>query len=40
MRVGLFGHLFEYPASEFFEMPEGVIDCVSFDREPGEKGKG
>jgi hypothetical protein len=27
-RVGLFGHLYEYPASEFFELPEGVIDCV------------
>jgi len=29
-RVGLFGHLHEYPASEFFELPEGVIDCVDF----------
>jgi hypothetical protein len=26
MRVGLFGHFMEYPASEFFEIPEGVID--------------
>lgn len=27
-RVGLFGHFLEYPASEFFEMPEGVVDRV------------
>jgi hypothetical protein len=27
-RVGLFGHFFEYPASEFFELPEGLFDCV------------
>lgn len=26
VRVGLFGYFFEYPASEFFEMPEGVCD--------------
>lgn len=26
VRVGLFGHFYEYPASEFFEMPEGVTD--------------
>lgn len=27
MRVGLFGHFFEYPASEFFEMPDGVEEA-------------
>lgn len=27
-RVGLFGHFFDYPASEFFELPEELIDCV------------
>ena len=27
-RVGLFGHFWEYSASEFFELPEGLIDCV------------
>ncbi len=27
-RVGLFGHFFEYPATEFFELPEGLADCV------------
>ena len=26
VRVALFGHFLEYPASEFFEMPEGVTD--------------
>jgi hypothetical protein len=30
VRVGLFGHFYEYPASEFFEMPEGVTDCVTW----------
>jgi hypothetical protein len=29
VRVGLFGHFFEYIASEFFEMPEGVADLVA-----------
>lgn len=29
MRVGLFGHFYEYPASEFFDMPEGVTDLVA-----------
>jgi hypothetical protein len=29
MRVGLFGHFFEYNASEFFEMPEGVADPMA-----------
>jgi len=29
MRVGLVGHFFEYPASEFFDMPEGVVDLVA-----------
>jgi len=28
-RVGLFGHFLEYPASEFFNLPEGVVDCVT-----------
>lgn len=28
IRVGLFGHFFEYPASEFFEMPEGVEEAI------------
>jgi PRTRC genetic system protein A len=27
-RIGLFGHFFDYPASEFFELPEGLTDCV------------
>lgn len=27
-RVGLFGHFFEYPASEFFELPDGLMDLV------------
>jgi hypothetical protein len=27
-RVGLFGHLWEFAASEFFELPEGLDDCV------------
>lgn len=28
MRVGLFGHFFDYAASEFFDMPAGVVDLV------------
>lgn len=28
VRVGMFGHFLEYPASEFFWMPEGVTDLV------------
>jgi hypothetical protein len=32
-RVGLFGHFFEYPASEFFELPEGLIDCVAENKQ-------
>lgn len=27
-RVGLFGHFLEYKASEFFELPEGLLDAV------------
>jgi hypothetical protein len=27
-RVGLFGNFMEYPASEFFEMPEDLTDCL------------
>lgn len=27
-RVGLFGHFMEYPAGEFFELPEGLTDCL------------
>ncbi len=26
--AALFGHFCEYPAHEFFEMPDGMIDCV------------
>jgi hypothetical protein len=29
-RVGLFGHFMDWPAAEFFDLPEGVRDCVSF----------
>jgi len=28
-RVGLFGHFWEFAAREFFELPEGLGDCVS-----------
>lgn len=38
VRVGLFGHFYEYPASEFFELPEGVSDCVTW--EIRQEGKG
>ncbi len=27
-RVGLFGHFYDYPASEFFELPEELADAV------------
>jgi hypothetical protein len=27
-RIGLFGHFYECPAAEFFELPEGFVDCV------------
>jgi hypothetical protein len=33
MRVGLFGHFFEYPASEFLELPVGLIDGVTENRQ-------
>lgn len=26
-RVGLFGHFWDYPAGEFFELPANLIDC-------------
>lgn len=29
-RVGLFGHFMQWPAAEFFELPESVRDCMSF----------
>jgi hypothetical protein len=29
-RVGLFGHFLEYPAAEFFELPDGLRDCVGW----------
>lgn len=29
-RVGLMGHFMEWSAAEFFELPVGVRDCVSF----------
>lgn len=28
VRVGLWGHFFNFPADEFFEMPAGLTDCV------------
>jgi hypothetical protein len=28
MRVGLFGHFYDYRTTEFFEMPQGLIDLV------------
>ena len=35
-RVGLMGEFMQWPAAEFFELPEGVRDCVSFKSITGE----
>jgi hypothetical protein len=31
VRVALFGYFFEYPASEFFDLPDGLTDCVQWE---------
>lgn len=33
-RVGLFGHFFEYIAGEFFELPDGLEDCLAVTVNP------